>query len=257
MANKAATTASWRWRLLLLLLLAVAALCWIPPAIVMAAAASTASGTRRSLLGFVEAQGNASYRCTPSGPCITCQYSEKSDEKYCCSETGYRLPLKCVQVQNVTKDGNNSKQRKVLGDASTSDGGAKHYTTYRSCVPLEDEGKLSILGFEVLMAGMLLISGPFPDLRGIRGAQAAAMGGDHGGHGHGGGDFRQKVWSMTGGPYCRPVHWRRNTAIAMFGIFLVCIPIAMKSAELEQRPHHPVRPIPSQLWCKNFGNKEY
>ena len=58
------------------------------------------------------------------------------------------------------------------------------------------------------------------------------MGGDHGG-GHGGGDFRQKVWSMTGGPYCRPVHWRRNTAIAMFGVFLVCIPIAMKSAELE------------------------
>nr|CAB3457877.1 unnamed protein product [Digitaria exilis] len=104
------------------------------------------------------------------------------------------------------------------------------------------------------------------------------MGGDHGG-GHGGGDFRQKVWSMTGGPYCRPVHWRRNTAIAMFGVFIVCIPIAMKSAELEvymrppfmltcpcyfspslaymQRPHHPVRPIPSQLWCKNFGKKEY
>ena len=26
---------------------------------------------------------------------------------------------------------------------------------------------------------------------------------------------------------------------------------------LQQRPHHPVRPIPSQLWCKNFGNKEY
>ncbi|KAG8050311.1 hypothetical protein GUJ93_ZPchr0009g2321 [Zizania palustris] len=151
MANKAATTTSWRWRLLLLLLIAVAALCWIPPAIAMAAAAaaaSTASGARRSLLGFVEAQGNASYRCTPSGPCIPCQYSEKSNEKYCCSETGYRLPLKCVQVQNVAKEGNNSKQRKVLDDASTSDVGTKHYTTYRSCVPLEDEDKLSILGFE-------------------------------------------------------------------------------------------------------------
>ncbi|RVW27065.1 hypothetical protein CK203_057781 [Vitis vinifera] len=109
-------------------------------------------------------------------------------------------------------------------------------------------------------------------------------------HGHGE-DFRTKVWSMTGGPNCRPKHWKRNTAIAMFGVFLICIPIAMKSAELEvslfhslllavnqfiividfeslgvptkkcfilqQRPHHPVRPIPSQLWCKNFGNKEY
>ncbi|URE41756.1 hypothetical protein MUK42_13480 [Musa troglodytarum] len=98
------------------------------------------------------------------------------------------------------------------------------------------------------------------------------MGGGNGGGGHGvhhGGveDFRNKVWSMTGGPYCRPKHWKRNTAIAMFGVFLVCIPIAIKSAELEvgilfrfpphQRPHYPVRPIPSQLWCKNFGKKEY
>lgn len=55
-------------------------------------------------------------------------------------------------------------------------------------------------------------------------------------HGHGEashGDFRAKVWSMTGGPNCRPKHWRRNTAIAMAGVFLICIPIAMKSAELE------------------------
>ncbi|XP_020573289.1 uncharacterized protein LOC110019797 isoform X3 [Phalaenopsis equestris] len=64
-------------------------------------------------------------------------------------------------------------------------------------------------------------------------------GGEHHGHGHGephgAEDFRLKVWSMTGGPNCRPKYWRRNTAIAMFGIFLVCIPIAMKSAELEVR----------------------
>ncbi|KAF5933208.1 hypothetical protein HYC85_029379 [Camellia sinensis] len=60
-------------------------------------------------------------------------------------------------------------------------------------------------------------------------------GGDHGHHGDAAhcGDFRNKVWSMTGGPYCRPKHWKRNTAIAMAGIFLVCIPIAMKSAQLE------------------------
>ncbi|XP_039117745.1 uncharacterized protein LOC120253476 [Dioscorea cayenensis subsp. rotundata] len=81
-----------------------------------------------------------------------------------------------------------------------------------------------------------------------------AEGGDHAHHGE---DFRAKVWSMTGGPYCRPKHWKRNTAIAMFGIFLICIPIAKKSAELEQRPHYPVRPIPSQLWCDNFGKKDY
>lgn len=85
MANKAPATTSWRWRLLLLLLLAVAALCWIPPAIAMAAAAAaatTSSGGRRSLLGFVEAQGNSSYRCSPSGPCVPCQYSEKVSRFY-------------------------------------------------------------------------------------------------------------------------------------------------------------------------------
>jgi hypothetical protein len=75
------------------------------------------------------------------------------------------------------------------------------------------------------------------------------MDGDHGG-GHGAGDFRQKVWSMTGGPYCRPVHWRRNTAIAMFGIFLVCIPIAMKSAELEVYTTLPA--IPSLYVSASF-----
>lgn len=61
-------------------------------------------------------------------------------------------------------------------------------------------------------------------------------GGEHAhgdGHGAHGGDFRAKVWSMSGGPYCRPKHWKRNTAFAMFGVFLICIPIAMKSAELE------------------------
>nr|GMD02237.1 uncharacterized protein LOC109146561 [Ipomoea batatas] len=54
-----------------------------------------------------------------------------------------------------------------------------------------------------------------------------AGGGDHGG------DFREKVWTMAGGPNCRPRYWKRNTAIAMAGIVLICIPIAMKSAELE------------------------
>ncbi|XP_020547090.1 raucaffricine-O-beta-D-glucosidase-like [Sesamum indicum] len=68
------------------------------------------------------------------------------------------------------------------------------------------------------------------------------MGG--GGEHHHGGDFRAKVWSMTGGPYCRPKHWKRNTAFAMAGIVLIYIPIAMKSAELEQRPHLPVHPFP-------------
>lgn len=48
---------------------------------------------------------------------------------------------------------------------------------------------------------------------------------------HGG--FRTKVRSMSGGPYCRMKHWKCNTAITMTGIFLICIPITMKSAELK------------------------
>ncbi|KAG6426506.1 hypothetical protein SASPL_110730 [Salvia splendens] len=63
-----------------------------------------------------------------------------------------------------------------------------------------------------------------------------AGGGDHHHHADGahGGDFRAKVWSMTGGANCRPKHWKRNTAVAMAGIVLICIPIAMKSAQLEK-----------------------
>ena len=51
------------------------------------------------------------------------------------------------------------------------------------------------------------------------------------------GDFRTKVWSMPGGPNCRPVHWKRNTAIAMVGIIITCIPIAMISVKLEVHIH--------------------
>ncbi|KAI4364746.1 hypothetical protein MLD38_020801 [Melastoma candidum] len=64
-------------------------------------------------------------------------------------------------------------------------------------------------------------------------------GGDHGAH-HGEGDFRAKVWSMSGGPHCRPKHWKRNTAIAMFGVFLACIPIAMLSAKFWRSINVPI-----------------
>ncbi|CAK9210442.1 unnamed protein product [Sphagnum troendelagicum] len=65
--------------------------------------------------------------------------------------------------------------------------------------------------------------------------------------------YPKGVWSPTGGWWSDHKYWRRNTALALAGIFLVCIPIAMTSARLEQRPIPPRRPIPSQWWCKNFG----
>ncbi|XP_038980846.1 uncharacterized protein LOC103716186 [Phoenix dactylifera] len=145
----------------------------------------------RLLLGFRETQGNASFQCSPSGPCLPCQYSEKNDEKYRCSETGYRVPLKCVEMQDGLKDETNKirrrlsslqdhseavqkqfltattnyKWRKLLGDSSASEGGKKSYITYRSCVPVDNEEKLSVLGFEVIMVGLLLISGSVVYLR--------------------------------------------------------------------------------------------
>jgi hypothetical protein len=103
MANKASAATSWRWRLLLLLLVAVAAL-WIPPAIAAAAAAaSTASGAQRSLLGFVEAQGNASYQCIPSGPCIPCHYWEKVRRFYLLlvGLRAYSIGVFCAEKKSI------------------------------------------------------------------------------------------------------------------------------------------------------------
>ncbi|GJP55837.1 hypothetical protein CLOM_g14861 [Closterium sp. NIES-68] len=64
------------------------------------------------------------------------------------------------------------------------------------------------------------------------------------------------VWALTGGWYCDPKYWRRNTAFALAGIFAVCVPIALTSARLEQRPIAPSRAIPSQMWCANFPSEE-
>jgi hypothetical protein len=59
-----------------------------------------------------------------------------------------------------------------------------------------------------------------------------------GGGGHGDFYYPKEVWSPTGGWWCDPKHWRRNTALALTGIALVCIPIAMKSISLEVRPRN-------------------
>ncbi|KAI5679122.1 hypothetical protein M9H77_10072 [Catharanthus roseus] len=142
---------------------------------------------RRALIDFKEKPngGNVTYDCSPSGPCVPCAYSEKSDEKYRCSETGYRIPLKCVKVESSSKKANGKKkqndrsalessevevkhakefnssvtQRSLLDDSSSSEGGNQVYITYRSCVPAVNEERLSVLGFEGIMLGLLLMSG--------------------------------------------------------------------------------------------------
>ena len=54
------------------------------------------------------------------------------------------------------------------------------------------------------------------------------------------------------GWYADPKHWRRNTAIAVAGMFLVGAWAFRYSARNEQHHNYPTRPIPSQRWCKNF-----
>ncbi|CAK9138866.1 unnamed protein product [Ilex paraguariensis] len=165
---------------------------------------------RRILMSFKEtaAGGNVTFDCSRSGPCVACAYSEKNDEKYRCSETGYRLPLKCVEVGAASKEKDSKKRqngrsalentinevkpqamlhnteeltislthRIMLDGSSTSDGGSQFYITYRSCIPAVDEEKLSVLGFEGIMFCMLLLSGSFVYFRRKRTGAMSATG---------------------------------------------------------------------------------
>ncbi|KAG2321562.1 hypothetical protein Bca52824_014775 [Brassica carinata] len=134
------------------------------------------SGGRRILLGFKETPkgSNVTFECSPSGPCVSCNTSEKRKEKYRCSETGYRIPFKCREVRgveashkkdaeetpqnaqsnNVNDDGDEEvvdassvKQRNLRDDSTPASKAKKSqsYKTYRSCVPSADEESIMIL----------------------------------------------------------------------------------------------------------------
>ncbi|KDP21267.1 hypothetical protein JCGZ_21738 [Jatropha curcas] len=146
------------------------------------------SGSRVLLVFKEKPEGsNLTFDCSPSGACVPCQYSEKTDEKYRCSETGYRIPLKCIETKDNIKNGNDKKsqktrsvieisnenanphamlhdaasneQRSLLDDSSTLEDGSQAYITYRSCIPPVNEEKLSVLGFEGIILCLFLISG--------------------------------------------------------------------------------------------------
>ncbi|KAE8701487.1 putative inactive receptor kinase [Hibiscus syriacus] len=140
----------------------------------------------RVLMSFreISKESNGTFDCSPSGPCVPCVYSEKSDKKYRCSETGYRIPFKCVELDDGAKAENkqktekdksdleipviNEKSRKLrslLDDSSVSESRVQAYITYRSCIPAVNEEKLSVLGFEGIIFGLLLVSGSVVFLR--------------------------------------------------------------------------------------------
>ncbi|XP_039012623.1 uncharacterized protein LOC120141932 [Hibiscus syriacus] len=108
----------------------------------------------------------------------------RATKKYRCSETGYRIPFKCVEIddgsnaenkQKTKKDRpnleisaineNSRKRRSLLDDSSTSESRVQAYIIYRSCIPAVNEEKLSVLGFEGIIFGLLLISGSVVFLR--------------------------------------------------------------------------------------------
>jgi hypothetical protein len=62
---------------------------------------------------------------------------------------------------------------------------------------------------------------------------------------------RWQVWAPSGGWWCNPPHWKRDTAIAGLVAFGICAALFKVSAEREVRPRLPRGPIPSQMWCKH------
>ncbi len=75
-----------------------------------------------------------------------------------------------------------------------------------------------------------------PHEHGSYAGKASVMGGGHRDVAHDAAHYEgypKGVWSPTGGWWSDNKYWRRNTALALAGIFLVCIPIAMTSARLE------------------------
>ncbi|XP_015575249.1 uncharacterized protein LOC8270353 isoform X1 [Ricinus communis] len=156
---------------------------------------------RRVLLGFKEKPrgSNLTFDCSPSGACVPCLYSEKSDEKYRCSETGYRIPLKCVEIKDNAKDGNEKKSHNSRSaveisqeiakpqvtlhdtvsnkDRSLLDDGSQAYITYRSCIPPVSEEKVSVFGFEGIVFCLFLISGSVVYFRRKQTATMSGVGG--------------------------------------------------------------------------------
>ncbi|URD80577.1 hypothetical protein MUK42_24518 [Musa troglodytarum] len=131
--------------------------------------------------------------CVPAECCQGYSDLQRNDDKYPCSETGYRVPLKCVRIKDGTEEASrirtqrsllylqeehasgvqkrllttrsNYKWRKLLAESSKLENEEENYITYRSCVPVDSNEKLSVLGFEVIILGLLLISGSVVYLR--------------------------------------------------------------------------------------------
>uniref|UniRef100_A0A061SAL7 Uncharacterized protein n=1 Tax=Tetraselmis sp. GSL018 TaxID=582737 RepID=A0A061SAL7_9CHLO len=68
--------------------------------------------------------------------------------------------------------------------------------------------------------------------------------------------FLKEVWSPSGGWWCDPKGWRRNTVLVYGAIFAICVPVAYFSNKNESRSQAPRRWIPSMMWNSNIPRTE-
>ncbi|GAA5903748.1 hypothetical protein JCM6882_003404 [Rhodosporidiobolus microsporus] len=68
--------------------------------------------------------------------------------------------------------------------------------------------------------------------------------------------YPKEVWSPAGGWWTRPANWKSSTGLAFLGVGLAMYGVWSLSAEKEVRHVGPTRPIPSQMWAKQFKTGE-
>ncbi|GAA6010720.1 hypothetical protein JCM11491_002913 [Sporobolomyces phaffii] len=68
--------------------------------------------------------------------------------------------------------------------------------------------------------------------------------------------YPKEVWSPAGGWWTRPANWKSSTGFVFLGIGLATYGIWSYSAQKEWRHTEPTRPIPSQMWAKQFKTGE-
>ncbi|XP_065070205.1 uncharacterized protein LOC135695148 [Rhopilema esculentum] len=64
-------------------------------------------------------------------------------------------------------------------------------------------------------------------------------------------DYPKYVWSPTGGWWCEPRNWKRNTAFAFIGLFAAMIPIIYYDYNNLRRLKPPHTPLPWQKFAKH------
>jgi len=63
------------------------------------------------------------------------------------------------------------------------------------------------------------------------------------------------VWTPYGGWFPDPKAWKRNTLLGFAGVFLATVVTWNHSRKIERRSTYPTHWIPSQMWSKNFPEK--